>query len=256
MKYRQWSETDRVNIGTVSATFGIPASTLRYWESAGLIAIDRDAQNNYRGFSYDDLLIVSDLIDLHNLGISMKRMRDFPKMSLHEIERLYLEKDGALTNQIAKLTEILHKVRLTCRLIQKFNALQARDEICFSEPDVLQIIPHRNLYNNEVWQKYFSGQYQFGSVQFSETSEPLWGWITTLREDDAETLWEYRPDNRRFAECALRVTVDDRQDNNFRETRDRFHALGYRTGAVIARYVVTAVEGKRSDFYAGWIEIL
>jgi hypothetical protein len=107
-----------------------------------------------------------------------------------------------------------------------------------------------------MWQKYYSGQYQFGHVQFSEKSEPLSGWIAMEPEEDAEALWERGSDDQRFAECALRVTVEDRRDNNFQETRSHFRALGYRTGIIIARYVATAVEGKRSDFYTGWIEVM
>ena len=46
-----WDKNKTMNISTVSETFGIPASTLRYWESMGLITLGR-RDNNYREYSY------------------------------------------------------------------------------------------------------------------------------------------------------------------------------------------------------------
>ena len=70
-----WDKNKTVNISTVSETFGIPASTLRYWESMGLITLGR-RDNNYREYSYSSLLNLSDICYLRNLGIPVKAKKE------------------------------------------------------------------------------------------------------------------------------------------------------------------------------------
>ena len=65
-----WDKNKTVNISTVSETFGIPASTLRYWESMGLITLGR-RDNNYREYSYSSLLLATSVI----CAISAFRLR-------------------------------------------------------------------------------------------------------------------------------------------------------------------------------------
>ena len=55
-------------IGDISHFFDIPASTLRYWEDMGVIAPAKDQINNYREYTVEDLMSISDVIFYKNLG--------------------------------------------------------------------------------------------------------------------------------------------------------------------------------------------
>jgi len=84
-----------VNISTISETLGIPASTLRYWESMGLISLSR-CDNNYREYSYSSLLNLSDICYLRNLGIPVKAIKEYQTLSLADSNALYLNKKSEL----------------------------------------------------------------------------------------------------------------------------------------------------------------
>ncbi len=255
MDIPRWDMTSHAGISRVAKAFNVPASTLRYWESMGLLSVSRDRQNRYRDFSYQDMITMCDLMDLRNLGISIKQMRRFPHMGLDELELLYAEQSGELQKEIERLEATLRKVNASRQLIRQFNELMQSDDVRMSTPDVDMLIPHTNLYSSKTWQKYFSGEYEFGNVQLCSGAIPQSGWICTAAEEDAAPLWVCDKKNRRFAECALRIAVDDRQDSNYQQTRKRFEAMGYKTGVIVSRFVATAAEGPRSDFYKGWIEI-
>ncbi len=62
-------------IGDISHFFDIPASTLRYWEDMGVIAPAKDQINNYREYTVEDLMSISDVIFYKNLGLPLKNIR-------------------------------------------------------------------------------------------------------------------------------------------------------------------------------------
>ena len=110
-----WDKKQTVNISTISETIGIRASTLRYWESMGLLSLQR-RENNYREYAYSSLLELSDICYLRNLGISIKAIKEYQTLSLAEFNKLYLKKKGELESQLA-----ISKEHILCLL--KHSAL-------------------------------------------------------------------------------------------------------------------------------------
>lgn len=101
-----WDKKKTVNISTVSETFGIPASTLRYWESMGLISLNR-RENNYREYTYSSLLDLSDICYLRNLGIPIKAIKEYQTLSLADSNALYLKKKSGLRHRSAACRELI-----------------------------------------------------------------------------------------------------------------------------------------------------
>lgn len=99
-----WDKDKTVNISTVSETFGIPASTLRYWESMGLISLSR-RENNYREYTYSSLLDLSDICYLRNLGIPIKAIKEYQTLSLADSNALYLKKKASLKHRLTACKE-------------------------------------------------------------------------------------------------------------------------------------------------------
>lgn len=56
-------------IGDISHFFDIPASTLRYWEDMGVLTPKKDQINNYREYTVENLMSISDVIFYKNLGL-------------------------------------------------------------------------------------------------------------------------------------------------------------------------------------------
>lgn len=239
--------------------FGLNASTLRFWESEGLLQAQRNRNNNYRDYDYQSLLDISDLVLMKNMGMSLESMRESPHMGLAEIGALYENRSDAIAVQIARLEEVLRKVDATRELMREFNEIYQKREIIPSEPDVLQVIPHKSIDDLVVWSKYFSGEYQFGMVFLPDGGglTEIWGWVPSARVETDDSIWEYKPGERSFSLCAMRINVEDRQQNNIDEIRATFSSLGRDTGMIVARFVCTACEdGVRNDYYKAWIELL
>lgn len=95
-----------VNISTISETLGIPASTLRYWESMGLISLSR-CDNNYREYTYSSLLDLSDIYYLRKLGISVKAIKEYQTFSLEDSKAVYLNKKTELEAEINSLSNTI-----------------------------------------------------------------------------------------------------------------------------------------------------
>ena len=120
-----WDKNKTVNISTVSETFGIPASTLRYWESMGLITLGR-RDNNYREYSYSSLLNLSDICYLRNLGIPVKAIKEYQTLSLADSNALYLNKKSELEAQISSLQSTYSMLRKTLSLMNIFRSTLIR----------------------------------------------------------------------------------------------------------------------------------
>lgn len=54
----------------------------------------------------------------------------------------------------------------------------------------------------------------------------------------------------------LKVEYDNMINNNHNELISNANSLGYKTGLIMGRYLITACEDKRYDYYEVWIELL
>lgn len=148
-----WDKNKTVNISTVSETFGIPASTLRYWESMGLITLGR-RDNNYREYSYSSLLNLSDICYLRNLGIPVKAIKEYQTLSLADSNALYLNKKSELEAQISSLQSTYSMLRKTLSLMNELEYIQ-KHPYTEAQPDIPLILSHSKLYDKEVWKNTF-----------------------------------------------------------------------------------------------------
>lgn len=163
-----------VNISTISETLGIPASTLRYWESMGLISLSR-CDNNYREYTYSSLLDLSDIYYLRKLGISVKAIKEYQTFSLEDSKAVYLNKKTELEAEINSLSNTYSMLRKTLNLMDELEYIREHP-YKESRPDIPFLLNHSKLYDKEVWEKHFSGQYQFAGVRLGPPNcEWVWG---------------------------------------------------------------------------------
>ena len=245
-----------VNISTISETLGIPASTLRYWESMGLISLSR-CDNNYREYTYSSLLDLSDIYYLRKLGISVKAIKEYQTFSLEDSKAVYLNKKTELEAEINSLSNTYSMLRKTLNLMDELEYIREHP-YKESRPDIPFLLNHSKLYDKEVWKKYFSGQYQFAGVRLGPPNyEWVWGWAAESRKPDEELAWIFAEGDRHFVQFILRIDVKDRKHTNLDEAINYLKARGYNIGEIIVRYITIACEGQtRWDYYKAWIEII
>ena len=67
--------SQRIPIGRAAALVGVRPSTLRFWESLGLLEIERDKSNGYREFGEIDLLRIDIIKRMRSMNCSWEMIR-------------------------------------------------------------------------------------------------------------------------------------------------------------------------------------
>ncbi|GAA5316256.1 MAG: Cu(I)-responsive transcriptional regulator [Candidatus Pelagadaptatus aseana] len=98
-----------MNISQAAKISGLPAQTVRYYESIGLVSPARMAHNGYRSFSKSDVDRLCFLKQAKTTGFSLEESRDL--LALYEnadrrsqhVKQLVLDKLSRLDQQIEEL---------------------------------------------------------------------------------------------------------------------------------------------------------
>ena len=111
---------------------GLPESTLRYYETIGLIdAITRGSTSKQREYTDDDINLVIAVACLSATGMSIESMRTYLGNRTHGVEAAE-EQIGLLDKQRTRLLEEAHFMHLRQRYvdikIDYWKAVQAGDE--------------------------------------------------------------------------------------------------------------------------------
>ncbi|MBP2654637.1 MAG: transcriptional regulator, MerR family [Firmicutes bacterium] len=120
-------------IGEMAKLFDVSTDTLRYYEKEGLLHSDRNSENGYRYYSYDDLFVFMDILLFRSLGVAVKEIqplvttkklgeiKDILKHNDHLIEK----KIEALTRQRAQLAQIIVQHEVCEEQLGKFSIVPA-----------------------------------------------------------------------------------------------------------------------------------
>ena len=139
-------------IGEIAKLFDVSTDTLRYYEKAGLFSSGRHGDNGYRYYSYDDLVLLMDILLFRSMEVAVKDIRPMvTTMDLGDIKQLLLQNDRlvaerieALTRQRALLAQMIAQYELCEQQLGKFSLVPAPAFKCKfwggQEEDLLQII--------------------------------------------------------------------------------------------------------------------
>lgn len=244
-------------IGEISRFFGIPASTLRYWEDMGVLSPLKDSENHYREYTIEDLMTISDVIFYKNLGLSLKQIRGMESAAPEQHNRLFMEKLSELEQQQRLLAQRMEKLR--CHM----KAIQTMDELIkypYRETDIdTDCIVSFDLIERDKLRQYIDDPYLYSRVQHSDHPEKEQRGLTippdlTGQFPDSQILWKKQ--NNRYITFLMKEEVADGFPNDLQK-----HLLyirsSHKTGAIISRFLLCAQEdGKVYDFYKTFVEIL
>ncbi|GMQ75269.1 MAG: Cu(I)-responsive transcriptional regulator [Gammaproteobacteria bacterium] len=106
-----------MNIGTVADASGVPAKTIRYYESVGLIPPARRAQNGYRRYSDTDVQTLLFVQRARSLGFSVEDVasllglwRDKRRASA-EVKELAARHVVRIEEKVRELESIRHVIQ-------------------------------------------------------------------------------------------------------------------------------------------------
>ena len=114
---------NKYNIGLISKILNIPRSTLRYWESEGLINLKRNKENDYREFDVSSIFEILDIALYRKLNISIKEIKKMENQNVKEIEKVLIKNKENIDKSINEL-------KYTKTLIEKrINQIQIYYEL-------------------------------------------------------------------------------------------------------------------------------
>lgn len=244
-------------IGQIAHFFNLPASTIRYWESEGILSTNKNADNNYREYTISDLMTLSDVIFYKNLGIPLKQIRDMEKATPSEHECLLNMKVGELKYQQQQIQRQIEKIYCHLTAINTLKQLQLHpytktniDTECIISFDLIEI---------EKLKQYIENPYLYSRVQHSKNFKEERRGLTIPPEQlscypESQILWKKSRNN--YIACLLKEEIIEGFPNNLEELL--FHIQKkYHTGSIISRFLLCAQEdGKLYDFYKTFVEIL
>ena len=246
-------------IGEISNFFDIPASTLRYWEDMGVLTPAKDQINNYREYTVEDLMSISDVIFYKNLGLSLKNICQMESTTPEQHYHLFEEKIAGLQQQQIALEHRMEKLRCHMQAIQILRELR---ENPYQETDIdTDCIASFELIERDKLRRYIENPYLYSRVQHSENMKKEQRGITMLRSQFSEELqesqiiWE-KKNNNRYITFLMKEEITEGFPNDLIRQLQLIKQK-YRTGAVISRFLVCAQEeGKIYDFYKTFVEII
>lgn len=241
-------------IGKISEVFKIPTSTLRYWEEQSLLEFPRDKDNNYRFISLKTILKIWDIILYKNLSIPLKEIKIIPHMNIDELECILVQNRKKLIEELADLEKTVKKIESKEKKIEKVKYLKSNP--CYIEkyifPPIKLFNYSENYLSKEMTQFYVSDVDEFVIVIDSEKSIIDYGMF--ISEDEDNIFREKDSYEKLYLKGLLKVEGDD--INNCSELILNAEKLGYKTGTIIGKYLISACENKRYDYYEAWVELL
>lgn len=114
------------SIKEASQRLGVPASTLRYWESVGLIESERRPGSNYRTYSIRDLFAASYVSFFRNMGVPVRVLADSQDNSLADIVALLESTQEEVDRRLRRLERIRERLDTQRMLARNAETLLAQ----------------------------------------------------------------------------------------------------------------------------------
>lgn len=239
------------SIGDISKLLGIPKSTLRYWESEGLIDLPRDAQNNYRKYNPSSVYTISDLAHYRILRMSLQDMKKLPNLSPTELAGSLKSLDKSLDDKLKELLLAKDYINKKMCYIEEYLRLCA-NQYKLENPD------YDNIYlfsidDPDAWSIYIKDQYQSILLYNAEKGCIETGLAVSTSESHP-TIWR-KEDQANYVSFVLKVEYSNPTTADFKPHLDNLQKDGYRINHIFARYLFSAYDEKYYDYYKAFAEV-
>lgn len=238
-------------IGEISRLLNIPKSTIRYWESMGLITLPRDKTNNYRSYNQGSVYTISDLAHFRCLQMSLQDMKRQPQLSPEELADSLTSLDHNLDQKLQELylaKEYLHK-KLDC--IQEYKRL-LENQYQKEEPDYDHIYSF-SVEDKQAWSVYIKDQYQSILLYDPEHKNIVTG-LAVATARNHEILWK-KAAGAVFLSFILKVDYSNPSVDAYEPHLKYFEENGYQVSKIFARYLFSACDTKYYDYYKAYAQI-
>ncbi len=243
---------EKYTINELSEMLGVNKPTLRFWESQGLFAAERNEKNNYREYTGRHISEIIDILLYRNLGVPVSELKGLKNMGEEAIRALLNRSEKELSREME-------------RLVSMKKSLGVRKE-CFYILDELQEAgmrssapPFSYVYEN----KYYPGMYgdfasrahELAMILSEGSKEPVYGSVSYTKRKRGSPVWE-KEEGVEYMEVLMASLEENPMENNLSPQLDALRKAGYAPGKAVCRLLCTFTEaGKRYDYHQAWVEV-
>ncbi len=239
------------SIGEISDLLDIPKSTLRYWESEGLIKLPRDDSNNYRKYTPNSFFTISDLAHYRCLRMSLQDMKKLPGLSPDELAGSLKSLDEDLEQKLQELYTAKDYINKKMQYIKEYDRL-CKHQYQKDTPDYERIYSFL-IEDTKAWSIYIKEQYQSILLYQPETNEIEMG-LAVPTSKEHPVLWSRKEDTS-YVSFVLKVDYSNPTADAFLPHLEYFKENGYQLSSIFARYLFSACDDKYYDYYKAFAEL-
>ncbi len=240
-------------IQQISKLFGVPKSTLRYWQQEGILPLHK-GENGYRQFSMKDMLELSDVMFYRELQMPVRFLKQLHQMDAGQLKEVLQQNLHGIDEQME------HFKKTRRRLKQRIAAVENLQKLLDSpyqdeEPDCEEIIQFE-LTQEKTLAHYLKDQYRDVLLVPKPGEECIHGLaadgIDELKEE--ARIWR-RPQQKAYKACLVQIPTGMGTQGDLPLHRQALAQMGYHTGQAIMRYLATVAAPAPTDCYHAWIEV-
>lgn len=239
------------SIGEISELLGIPKSTLRYWESEGLISMPRNDNNNYRKYTPGSIYTISDLAHFRCLRMSLQDMKKLPQMSPAELAASLRTLDKDLDDRLAELYTAKDYIHNKMKCISEYEKL-IKHQYQNETPDYDSVYSFA-IEDNVAWSIYIKDQYQ-SILLYDAKNKTIETGLAVPTMPDHPTIWK-KDAKALYVSFVLKVAYSNPSIEDFQPHIEHLTQAGYKISNIFARYLFSANDNEYYDFYKAFAEV-
>lgn len=232
---------------------GIAPSTLRYWESQGLVQAGRNDENGYRQYSLHDLIEASEIAFYRKLGVPVKELERYRALSARGLDEALARTEDDIERRIAELEAT--RIRLARQ--RALNAQVERLQRAGMRPgtpsfSTLSVIDY---HAEKPWKLLVEEPWRYGVLIAVDEPRLVHEAVVDARTGEGEVLWRRREENDAATcrESLLKVSPTT-AEHNASDLFDEAAKQGIVADAVVGSYLLTATdETGRWDYHRAWV---
>ena len=238
----------------------VAPSTLRYWESQGLVRAERNSQNDYRQYALHDLIEASEIAFYRHLGVPVRDLAGYRAMSIRTLDEALGRTEDGIEQRIRELEAM--RARLARQRALNATADELLREGMRPGRPGIERLTEIDYDTPAPWALLLDEPWRYAVLVSAD--DPASVHEAFADEPDGEgpkstgaVLWQRQPGNdaRTCRSCLLKTTPS-LDDSNAAELFAASAREGLRPQMLVGTYLLTASEaegGPRWDFYRSWI---
>ncbi|MDU2064174.1 MAG: MerR family transcriptional regulator [Sporomusaceae bacterium] len=262
---------EKWTIGEVANLFEVSTDTLRHYEKMGLFSSQKNEANGYRYYSYDEIIVLMDILFFRNLELPVKEVkRILTELDISDITSILYQSQTRVEKRIRELTHLKQQIeqaacqyQLCKKLIGKFQYVSAPEFkyklVSNQSEDLVAMI---RKYKKEDW---LSERIQYTLMVLRETLVTNPSFIAAqiglsaeeehaglLNQSERQVLSSFA--GKEYLYTVIGTTYIEPKNSMLDRALQYINATGRNiVGPLIGRYI--ASEHKNSlDYYEIWIE--